>query len=130
MKIFILIISLLSLGNSYNLQTTCIEGNWVLVAVDSGGKASKHTSYSTSEILYNFQVKGILTVSAEQTNLFQYHPKGEYTYTIKEDDKNTLTVRIGKSDWACHIFKNDLILTKGHVDGPTLSFKKSPLLDE
>jgi len=108
--------------------TTSIIGKWKLVKVTSSFTSIGPISfdYSQYNILYEFKVNDILTVSGKTDNIDNYmgHEIGEHSYSIIDEDKGYDRLTIDGQGWGHQISSNELIISLAFLDGPIYDFVK------
>jgi len=102
-----------------------LTGKWKLVKVEEVFNNPTSYDYSPYNIVYEFQTKGVLTVSGETNNISMYrgHDIGEYSYSIVDEDQSYL-LKIGNTTYWCQVTSEKLVIDSSPLDGPIYYFIK------
>lgn len=133
-KIVIIILAIMSISScssDTNSSNTEIVGQWQLKQINyyglEGGNSSQSTvDYSDQNIIYNFKVNGVVTISGENPGIIE----GDYDYSYGEDylggstDPKILLVKIDNIKYTYSLKNGEMTLGKSYVDGPDFVFVK------
>lgn len=112
-----------------------IIGEWKLVkmqqyAINEKGEFQLFTTdYPDKNIIYNFQVNGVLMVTGGQnvgypTSEYDYVFEKDYLGASTEDGSKIWLMKINGSKWTYDFTNGIMKLGKSYVDGPNLFFER------
>lgn len=129
-KYVLILLSILFVGCTDNDDTISpIVGQWKLTIIEQNniGGIGLNLDYSADNVIYNFGVNGVVSVSTDNA----IHTAGTHTYLYEFNylsgnpspgESQIYVVQINNTRWIYNLNANTMSLDNSYVDGPKMYF--------